>query len=369
MSNSVKWNELAYFEALPVAAEPDYANGFTCDVCAIEFSAGPFYHNAKKGRDACLRCAVEAGVHYLPGAVCSLLLPSADTVESLSAAGGATSSPQRILCVLQFTTDSFAVVFGDDTSVTLYGKDPLTSGFTSALVPSAKGKRDRDGRLSRSSLVDAARGAASMSFSEAARRFPALRQLTSPAAVTGGKAFLTVVELCSPLQPPAVGSAPPPCLLWHNLTVNTASRDSDATPAMLNPKQEDDGEQASASNEEDLLAYSADSTVFSQLICVIVSRVLHAWHPPSGVEVLLDVSSQLGGSPLASRGGRAAVRTALEGCVRGVFQHGYAVTGWKAEHTNGKRRSPVPVASASVGACREKVHKILDGLARIVPWN
>jgi hypothetical protein len=335
VTTTVKWNELSYFDALPVASEPEYSAGFTCDVCGVEYAVGPFYHNSKKGRDACLRCAVEAGVHYLPGAVCSLLLPPA-TVELIAPPG------PRVLCALQFTTESFAVVLTDSTAVTLYGKDPLHSGFTSALVNSAQVKRGRDGQLSRPMLVDASRSAVSVSFSEAVRRYPALKPMTGPAAMAPvAKLFPTVVELCSPLQPPPAGTAgAPPCVLWHNLG---------SSDALTKPEPN--------SEADDVWEDCAPS---AQLFLMIVSRVLHVWHPHSGLELLIDFSSQLVGPPLASGAGAAAVRHALENSVRGVFRYGYAVINWR-EDLRASQAKDAPVG--------RMVIDILDRLSQILPWS
>jgi hypothetical protein len=59
----VQWADLHYHAALPVASEPEYAGGFTCDVCQAVCAEGPFYHSPKTGTDACICCAVKAGMH------------------------------------------------------------------------------------------------------------------------------------------------------------------------------------------------------------------------------------------------------------------------------------------------------------------
>ena len=318
-NKSVQWNEMTYFEALPVNEEPEYAAGFTCDVCGVEYSIGPFYHNSKKGRDACLRCAVECGVHYLPGAICSVLLPTPEASSPSSKRTG-----PLLFCVLQFSTDSFAAILGDGTSVTVFRTASTTSKqhhllpFSTCLVQSNIVKRDREGRIQRFGLVSATRAAKSMQFSEALKMFPCLAVCATAASLANPVNF-RCVELGSPLQQPltAVAAANAPCVLWHNF-VDDRKLDTSLEDAR------------------------------QPLSITIISRVLHAWDSTSGTEVLIDFSSILSPLPLDDGGGD--LRKVLDKSVRAVFSFGYAVVNWRSSSNE-----------------NSLVSNILDRLAQIVP--
>jgi hypothetical protein len=353
--NVVKWNELVFFDALPVSTEPEYASGFTCDVCGVEFLNGPFYHNTKKGRDACLRCAVEAGVHYFPGSVCTLLLSAALTGDHGSSPVWPPSAGQRVLCALQFTTVSFAVIFVDGSAVTLLGSKDATAaghGFTHAVWANGPPpKRSRDGRLSRLLLADSARLAAVCSFAEALRRFPALKPFSSgpPAMAPAAKLFPVAVELCSPLD--AGGSATtsaslsPPVVLWHNLVpLHKADAAIDSVKS-----------ESSLHVDAEFTVDSAGSYSSNSLLVMIVSRTLHAWHPATGIEILADFSAHFGTSAVMARKN-------LEANVRGVFRFGYAVPKWK-EMLN------APSLAENEDGVGVLIWKVLDGISLILPWS
>lgn len=60
---------LVYLEALP-EDEPAYRDGYSCDTCQREFTAGPLFHCKTSGEDRCLECAVRSRIwHPLPETV------------------------------------------------------------------------------------------------------------------------------------------------------------------------------------------------------------------------------------------------------------------------------------------------------------
>jgi hypothetical protein len=66
VKTQTKTSELRYFEQLPVVAEPQYRDGYTCDVCKQDFFTGPFFHSVQTGEDRCISCSIGTGLYDGP---------------------------------------------------------------------------------------------------------------------------------------------------------------------------------------------------------------------------------------------------------------------------------------------------------------
>ncbi|GET86594.1 hypothetical protein LtaPh_1016400 [Leishmania tarentolae] len=71
---------LRLYRWLPLALEPDYKDGYTCDHCHQDFLDAPFYHEQSTGTDYCLECGSAAGYTPFSGLVASLLFSSQDNI-------------------------------------------------------------------------------------------------------------------------------------------------------------------------------------------------------------------------------------------------------------------------------------------------
>ncbi|KAK7194580.1 hypothetical protein NESM_000376200 [Novymonas esmeraldas] len=71
---------LRYHSWLPLEAEPEYVDGYTCDHCHRDFLEAPFYHEATTGTDYCVECGGAVGYTALSGLVASLHFSSREDV-------------------------------------------------------------------------------------------------------------------------------------------------------------------------------------------------------------------------------------------------------------------------------------------------
>ncbi|CBH13513.1 hypothetical protein, conserved [Trypanosoma brucei gambiense DAL972] len=110
-----------YFEVLPIDHEPEYQNGYVCDICFMEYSEGPFFHCSKSGKDVCLRCGGKMGLTPFTALVSKVMRPTVYWSES--------ESSRAIALCYQIHRDILGCHFIDGANLLISTRDDLPSYF------------------------------------------------------------------------------------------------------------------------------------------------------------------------------------------------------------------------------------------------